>query len=106
MCEVNYTPSTPGSSAQSFRKFFKFQVVKPLDVKTKFYNAEVNFIFILFEERDATVDQLFILSDFVFVFQSDEVYLEAQIQNLTAGPICLEKVSLESSHLFTGEKSI
>ncbi|KAK0082107.1 hypothetical protein PV325_003353 [Microctonus aethiopoides] len=72
VCEVNYTPSTPGSSAQSFRKFFKFQVVKPLDVKTKFYNAE-----------------------------SDEVYLEAQIQNLTAGPICLEKVSLESSHLFT-----
>ncbi|KAK0168842.1 hypothetical protein PV327_002608 [Microctonus hyperodae] len=72
VCEVNYTPSTPGSPAQSFRKFFKFQVVKPLDVKTKFYNAE-----------------------------SDEVYLEAQIQNLTAGPICLEKVSLESSHLFT-----
>ncbi|XP_039310064.1 trafficking protein particle complex subunit 13 isoform X2 [Solenopsis invicta] len=53
-------------------KYFKFQVVKPLDVKTKFYNAE-----------------------------SDEVYLEAQIQNLTAGPICLEKVALESSHLFS-----
>jgi len=26
----------------NFRKFFKFQVMKPLDVKTKFYNAEVN----------------------------------------------------------------
>ncbi|KAJ4438077.1 hypothetical protein ANN_14016 [Periplaneta americana] len=32
--------------------------------------------------------------------QSDEVYLEAQVQNITTGPICLEKVSLESSHLF------
>lgn len=72
-----YTPSTLGGQPQSFRKFFKFQVVKPLDVKTKFYNAE-----------------------------SDEVYVEAQIQNLTTGPICLEKVSLESSHLFTGNFSI
>ncbi|XP_076750477.1 trafficking protein particle complex subunit 13 [Xylocopa sonorina] len=72
VCEVTYTPATLGSTPQSFRKYFKFQVVKPLDVKTKFYNAE-----------------------------SDEVYLEAQIQNLTAGPICLEKVSLESSHLFS-----
>ncbi|XP_029155043.1 trafficking protein particle complex subunit 13-like [Nylanderia fulva] len=70
VCEVSYTNQV-GGSPLSFRKYFKFQVVKPLDVKTKFYNAE-----------------------------SDEVYLEAQIQNLTAGPICLEKVVLESSHLF------
>ncbi|XP_063226118.1 trafficking protein particle complex subunit 13 [Bacillus rossius redtenbacheri] len=69
VCEVSYV--TPMLSRQSFRKFFKFQVLKPLDVKTKFYNAE-----------------------------SDEVYLEAQVQNITTGPICLEKVSLESSHLF------
>lgn len=72
VCEVTYTPANVVGQPQSFRKFFKFQVVKPLDVKTKFFNAE-----------------------------SDEIYLEAQIQNLTAGPICLEKVSLESSHLFT-----
>lgn len=72
VCEVTYTLANLGSTPQSFRKYFKFQVIKPLDVKTKFYNAE-----------------------------SDEVYLEAQIQNLTAGPICLEKVSLESSHLFS-----
>ena len=26
----------------SFRKFFKFQVLKPLDVQTKFYNAETD----------------------------------------------------------------
>ena len=43
---------TPAGFAQSFRKFFKFQVVKPLDVKTKFYNTE-----------------------------NDEVYLEAQVNN-------------------------
>jgi trafficking protein particle complex subunit 13 len=35
-------------------------------------------------------------------FQSDDVYLEAQVQNMTAGPICLEKVQLESSQAFTG----
>ncbi|KAL6254344.1 hypothetical protein P5V15_014392 [Pogonomyrmex californicus] len=69
VCEVSYINQI--GPPLSFRKYFKFQVVKPLDVKTKFYNAE-----------------------------SDEVYLEAQIQNLTAGPICLEKVALESSHLF------
>ena len=56
----------------SFRKFFKFQVLKPLDVKTKFYNAE-----------------------------TDEVFLEAQIQNITASSICLEKVELESSESYT-----
>ncbi|XP_012264196.2 trafficking protein particle complex subunit 13 isoform X2 [Athalia rosae] len=72
VCEVTYTPTSPVASPLSFRKFFKFQVVKPLDVKTKVYNAE-----------------------------SDDVYLEAQIQNQTAGPICLEKVVLESSHLFS-----
>ncbi|KDR14425.1 trafficking protein particle complex subunit 13 isoform X2 [Zootermopsis nevadensis] len=69
VCEVSYT--APTQTQLSFRKFFKFQVLKPLDVKTKFYNAE-----------------------------SDEVYLEAQVQNITTGPICLEKVCLESSHLF------
>ncbi|XP_058836773.1 probable trafficking protein particle complex subunit 13 homolog [Topomyia yanbarensis] len=70
VCEVSYL-SAAGLEA-SFRKFFKFQVVKPLDVKTKFYNAE-----------------------------TDEVYLEAQIQNITVGPICLEKVELESSEQYT-----
>lgn len=70
VCEVSY--STTSNIRLSFRKFFKFQVLEPLDVKTKFYNAE-----------------------------SDEVYLEAQVQNITSGPICLEKVTLESSHLFS-----
>ncbi|XP_039288736.1 trafficking protein particle complex subunit 13 isoform X2 [Nilaparvata lugens] len=72
VCEVTYSPLTLTSNRTSFRKFFKFQVLKPLDVKTKLYTAE-----------------------------SDEVYLEAQVQNITLGPISLEKVALESSHLFT-----
>lgn len=49
-------------------------MLKPLDVKTKFYNAE-----------------------------NDDVYLEAQVQNITAGTICLEKVALDASHLFKGK---
>lgn len=69
-CEVSYMTSL--NTISSFKKVFKFQVVKPLDVKTKFYNAE-----------------------------SDEIYLEAQVQNITSGPICLEKVALECSQLFT-----
>ncbi|PWA26815.1 hypothetical protein CCH79_00001143, partial [Gambusia affinis] len=38
VCAVSYT-SQFGEKLY-FRKFFKFQVLKPLDVKTKFYNAE------------------------------------------------------------------
>lgn len=40
-------------------------------------------------------------NDFHFVlFQSDEVYLEALLQNLTNLPICLERVTLEPSQYF------
>uniref|UniRef100_T1J8V5 Trafficking protein particle complex subunit 13 n=1 Tax=Strigamia maritima TaxID=126957 RepID=T1J8V5_STRMM len=56
---------------QSVDNIINHEVMKPLDVKTKFYNAE-----------------------------SDEVFLEAQVQNITSGPICLEKVYLEPSPLF------
>ncbi|KAF5275182.1 hypothetical protein FQR65_LT04214 [Abscondita terminalis] len=69
VCEVTYQSAI--GNTLSFRKFFKIQVLKPLDVKTKFYNAE-----------------------------SDDVYLEAQVQNITSGPISLEKVALDASHLF------
>ncbi len=35
--------------------------------------------------------------------QSDDVYLEAQIQNTTVDrPLCLDKVTLEPSPLFEG----
>lgn len=75
VCEVSY--QHPNGLSKSFRKFFKIHVLKPLDVKTKFYNAE-----------------------------SDDVFLEAQVQNITAGPICLEKVALEASNQFTGNKPV
>ena len=48
VCAVSYVG--PTGENLYFRKFFKFQVLKPLDVKTKFYNAD-----------------------------SDDVYLEAQV---------------------------
>ncbi|KAE9416840.1 hypothetical protein Angca_006558, partial [Angiostrongylus cantonensis] len=39
ICSVNY--KTLSDEKMYFRKFFKFPVGKPFDVKTKFYNAEV-----------------------------------------------------------------
>ncbi|XP_053164981.1 trafficking protein particle complex subunit 13-like [Hemicordylus capensis] len=66
VCAVSYTTQT--GEKMYFRKFFKFQVLKLLDVKMKFYNAE-----------------------------TDEVFLEAQIQNITTSPMFMEKVSLEPS---------
>ncbi|KFM59608.1 hypothetical protein X975_24184, partial [Stegodyphus mimosarum] len=72
-CTVSY--STVNNEKMHFRKFFKFQVSKPLDVKTKFYNAE-----------------------------SDEVYLEAPLQNITYAPMCLEKVALEPSASFSARQ--
>ena len=44
VCEVNYV--APSSGKMNFRKFFKFSVLKPLDVKTKFYNAENDDVFL------------------------------------------------------------
>ncbi|XP_032885699.1 trafficking protein particle complex subunit 13 isoform X4 [Amblyraja radiata] len=70
VCAVSYT--TQAGEKMYFRKFFKFQVLKPLDVKTKFYNAE-----------------------------TDEVFLEAQIQNITTTPMYMEKVSLEPSLMYS-----
>lgn len=69
VCEVNYV--SPSGLPLSFRKFFKFQVLKPLDVQTKFYNGE------------------------------SEVFLEATIQNITANSINLERVELEPSESYT-----
>ncbi|KHJ75940.1 hypothetical protein OESDEN_24441, partial [Oesophagostomum dentatum] len=46
ICSVNY--KTSSDEKMYFRKFFKFPVGKPIDVKTKFYNAEVNFVFSYF----------------------------------------------------------
>ena len=61
-----------------FRKFFKFPVNKPIDVRTKFYNAEDN--------------------------MNNDVYLEAQIQNLCLSPMTLESVVLEPSELYNWDE--
>lgn len=45
ICTVSYRNAA--GDDQSFRKFFKFNVDKPLDVKTKFYNAEVGCLLVL-----------------------------------------------------------
>ncbi|VDK67397.1 unnamed protein product [Litomosoides sigmodontis] len=71
VCAVSY--KTP-KSEMYFRKFFKFPVTKPIDVRTKFYNAEDNL--------------------------NNDVYLEAQIQNTSELPMVLEKVTLESSDFY------
>lgn len=57
-----------GHERQTCRRFFQFQVSKPIDVKTKSYYTE-----------------------------SDEIYLEALFQNLTNLPIQLKNVNLESN---------
>uniref|UniRef100_UPI00359014D8 trafficking protein particle complex subunit 13 isoform X1 n=1 Tax=Myxine glutinosa TaxID=7769 RepID=UPI00359014D8 len=76
VCAVSYT--TQAGEKMYFRKFFKFQVLKPLEVKTKFYNAG--------DEFGAV---------------SEEVFLEAQIQNITCSPMCMEHVSLEPSQMYS-----
>lgn len=71
VCAVSY--KTP-KNEMYFRKFFKFPVAKPIDVRTKFYNAEDNL--------------------------NNDVYLEAQIQNTAQVPMILEKVTLEPSDFY------
>ncbi|KAK6027133.1 hypothetical protein OSTOST_06840 [Ostertagia ostertagi] len=70
ICSVNY--KTSSDEKMYFRKFIKFPVSKPIDVKTKFYNAENN-----------------------------DVYLEAQIENTAATAMILERVELEPSPNYT-----
>uniref|UniRef100_A0A1I8FL75 TPPC8 protein n=1 Tax=Macrostomum lignano TaxID=282301 RepID=A0A1I8FL75_9PLAT len=69
VCTVSYTSHS--SEKLYFKKYFKFQVQRPLDVKTDFRTTE-----------------------------NDEVFLEAKIQNITSGPIFLERVFLEPSPNF------
>ncbi|KAL8560725.1 hypothetical protein ACOMHN_046408 [Nucella lapillus] len=55
ICAVSYT-HYKGRPMQ-FRKFFKFQVLKPFDVKTKFYNAEV---YLEVEIQNLTTEPIFL----------------------------------------------
>lgn len=45
VCTISYKDTN--QDHHSFRRYFKFLVNNPLDVKTKFYNAEVNICFVL-----------------------------------------------------------
>ncbi|XP_046839890.1 trafficking protein particle complex subunit 13-like isoform X2 [Xenia sp. Carnegie-2017] len=71
VCAVSYT--SPKGEKMFFRKLFKFNVIKPLDVKTKFYPEE------------------------------NEMYLEAQVQNITKVPLTMESVKFEPSLHYTSE---
>ncbi|KAJ3304362.1 hypothetical protein HDV03_002843 [Kappamyces sp. JEL0829] len=78
VCSVHYTPAGTVPSAvpversrKFFRKFFKFQVLNPLSVKTK-----------------------------VNSMQDGRVCLEIQLQNLATVPLCLETIGFEANNLF------
>ncbi|KAJ3036052.1 hypothetical protein HDV00_003099 [Rhizophlyctis rosea] len=69
VCSVHYT--TPERERKFFRKFYKFQVLNPLAVKTK-----------------------------VNTLQDGRVLLEAQVQNVAGTPMFLERMRFEASPLF------
>lgn len=68
VCSVAYL--TESGEKKTFRKFFRFQVYKPLDIKTMVYNVE------------------------------NDVILEAQIQNITQSPMFIQKVDVLANELF------
>ncbi len=80
VCSAHYTPIsaplTSGSSTERkfFRKFFKFQVLNPLSVKTK-----------------------------VNTLSDGKVCLEIQIQNLATVPLCLDKLGFTANDIFSSQ---
>ncbi|KAI8048947.1 uncharacterized protein B0P05DRAFT_564098 [Gilbertella persicaria] len=66
--------TTQDGKKRHFRKFYKFQVSNPLAVKTKLNNL-----------------------------MDGRVFLEAQIQNVSAGPMFLERMKFEPSEYFVFE---
>jgi hypothetical protein len=71
VCSVHYISTADNSRKRHFRKFYKFQVSNPLAVKTKLNNM---------------ID--------------GRVFLEAQLQNVSAGPMFLERMKFEPSEHF------
>jgi hypothetical protein len=72
VCSVHYSSSSAPSDRKFFRKFYKFQVLNPLSVKTK-----------------------------VNSLPDGRVFLETQIQNITAGPIHLERMKFDPAEVFS-----
>eukprot|EP00794_Sanderia_malayensis_P007981 gene7981-8838_t len=68
VCDVHY--SSTNDEKLNMRKFFKFQVLKPLEVKTKFQSV------------------------------SETVYLEAQVQNITTSVMSIASVGLEPTPFY------
>ncbi|KAI8612896.1 hypothetical protein BC830DRAFT_525535 [Chytriomyces sp. MP71] len=75
VCSVHYT--TRDGDHKSFRKFYKFQVLNPLSVKTKVHAMPV---------LEGIEGGLF---------------LEAQIQNVSGVPMYLERLKFEASDVFS-----
>ncbi|KAI6217558.1 Transcription factor BTF3 [Aphelenchoides fujianensis] len=73
----------------SLRKFFKFPVEKPIDVRTKFFSTEDNLV----SGRTGSKSEQ-------AAVQCEDVYLEAQIQNLCSAAITLERVDLQPSAFY------
>ncbi|XP_014247321.1 trafficking protein particle complex subunit 13 isoform X2 [Cimex lectularius] len=74
LCEVNYRSVAIPDEDKSLKKTFQFKVHKPLDIKTNLYASE-----------------------------PEEIYLEAEVQNITSDYMVLENVLLEASPLFNVE---
>ena len=83
VCSAHYTPATNSASAaprqsvdqrKFFRKFFKFQVLNPLSVKTKVNNLA-----------------------------SGKICLEIQVQNLATAPLCLDSLRFEANDIFSSQ---
>jgi trafficking protein particle complex subunit 13 len=72
VCSVHYTPIQNEISRKFFRKFFKFQVLNPLSVKTR-----------------------------VISQADDRILLELQLSNLAHLPLFLKKVDYQVDDLFT-----
>ncbi|KAJ3088713.1 hypothetical protein HK102_008116 [Quaeritorhiza haematococci] len=68
VCSVHFSV---GNEKKFFRKFYKFQVLNPLAVKTK-----------------------------VNTLQDGRVFLEAQVQNIASSPMFLQRMKFEASELF------
>ncbi|KAF8361382.1 hypothetical protein PRIPAC_88305 [Pristionchus pacificus] len=75
VCSVTY--QTEKGENLFMRKFFKFPVTKPMDVKTKLYNAEENDVF--------------------------DIFLEAQIENTSGMDMRMEKVWMDAASPYTSQ---
>ncbi|KAJ3236202.1 hypothetical protein HDU78_004732 [Chytriomyces hyalinus] len=82
VCSVHY--ATPTGESKSFRKFYKFQVLNPLSVKTKVHT--------LVESGSVAGESN--------TGDGTRIFLEAQVQNVAGIPMFLETMRFEPHDLF------